>query len=205
MGCSWTLKRPTTRSPMLFYGSASEDQALYHNTEISVRAGGGRSESFALKRGLHQGCLLSPEITSGWEWAHLMMGCLYPAVAKARWWMLRDVSGRIHKELKDGKVEIPEMFKGVDRPASIGGTNGAAHAVAVTLVGGVVGEYGGSYTMGYGHIDVLPARAKTHTYINTSHFLDVMVPYYLRGLQMDDTGERVSGPDDVRLQDICWD
>ncbi|KAJ8456384.1 hypothetical protein ONZ51_g12159 [Trametes cubensis] len=33
---------------------------LYHRTEVSVRAGGGVSEPFDLKRGLRQGCLLSP-------------------------------------------------------------------------------------------------------------------------------------------------
>ncbi|OJT04059.1 LINE-1 retrotransposable element ORF2 protein [Trametes pubescens] len=35
-------------------------QSLYRSTKVSVRAGGGRSQAFALKRGLRQGCLLSP-------------------------------------------------------------------------------------------------------------------------------------------------
>ncbi|KAJ3013646.1 hypothetical protein NUW54_g1530 [Trametes sanguinea] len=35
-------------------------KAIYAQTRVSVRAGGGRSEAFALWRGLRQGCLLSP-------------------------------------------------------------------------------------------------------------------------------------------------
>ncbi|OJT10610.1 LINE-1 retrotransposable element ORF2 protein, partial [Trametes pubescens] len=55
-GLLWlSLEKVGVTGPML-----EMIKAIYRQTQVSVRAGGGRSEPFALWRGLRQGCLLSP-------------------------------------------------------------------------------------------------------------------------------------------------
>ena len=143
-------------------------------------------------------------ITNGWEWAHLMLGCINPVVANARRHLILYCIESISAELYALNVRVPGEFKGRGRPASIGTNNGVAHAIAVILVGGVVDEcYKCSWSVGFGQTEVIPSGARSYTYVYTAHFLEAVMQTYLEGLEWG--SEEVPGEigvGDVRLQDL---
>lgn len=138
-------------------------------------------------------------ITSGWEWAHLMIQCSYNPVELARKRYLRKVIMGIAKELESVQgIELALVgIRGVGDRTPLGG------AIAIILAGGTVGKkYGLSYTTGYGQGELLSVRAQTYGFVYAASFLTEVAVWYTKGLDLPAYTRLDEESRALRLQDI---
>lgn len=146
------------------------------------------------------------EISPGFEWAHLLVGCCHQVALDARQKHLHDpliIAARLAKVLCQGPTVRPgavvfDKISGLSSQTNGSPTSGRIPGVtAIYLVGGVVESvFDCTYHLGFGQTDMLCVGLKSFGYVYVASFFQEVAPLYAKALQLDAYGE-AAGADEV--------
>lgn len=148
-----------------------------------------------IKHGLKQGIcpLCGEDLTSDYEWAHLLLSCTHPKVSLARENTLREPIDVISNQYSAYKAATQGecVFGNVDNTTNTCKFSDEESEVervrAIYMTGGVELGVNLDYTRAFGHLDVLIGLSKPG-FVFVAEFLKQVVSIYLKSLFIE-TGE----------------